>query len=192
LIPSIVSGQKKPVVTIENVVASAILNQRINLFDVVNAFDETVVEYNPEQFPGLVFRLKKPKTATLIFSSGKLVCTGSKSEKQAIKAIHRVIEELKKAGVQIYNKPEITIQNIVASGSLPGRIDLEKCAYTLERTMYEPEEFPGLIYRMKEPKVVLLLFASGKFVCTGARKEEDVRLATENLYKQLSELNLLY
>jgi len=192
LIPSLPIGQKKPTVEIENVVASAILNQRINLFDIVNSFDESVIEYVPEQFPGLVFRLKKPKTATLIFSSGKMVCTGSKSEKQAIRAIYRVVEELKKVGIPIYNKPEITIQNIVASGSLPGRIDLEKCAYTLERTMYEPEEFPGLIYRMKEPKVVLLLFASGKFVCTGARKEADVKQATENLYKQLSELNLLY
>lgn len=192
MIPSLPIGQKKPTVEIENVVASAVLNQRINLFDIVNAFDESVIEYVPEQFPGLVFRLKKPKTATLIFSSGKMVCTGSKSEKQAIRAIYRVVDELKRVGIPIYNKPEITIQNIVASGSLPGRIDLEKCAYTLERTMYEPEEFPGLIYRMKEPKVVLLLFASGKFVCTGARKEEDVKQATDNLYKQLSELNLLY
>jgi len=185
-------GAKRPVVNVENVVASAVLNQRINLFDIVNAFDETTVEYNPEQFPGLVFRLKKPKTATLIFSSGKMVCTGSKSEKAAVKAVHRVVDELKGRGINIYNQPEITIQNIVSSGSLPGKIDLEKCAYGLERTMYEPEQFPGLIYRMNQPKVVLLLFASGKFVCTGARKEEQVHEAVNNLHKQLTDLKLLY
>jgi transcription initiation factor TFIID TATA-box-binding protein len=187
-----IKDAKRPVVNIENVVASAVLNQRIQLFDIVNSFDETTVEYNPEQFPGLVFRLKKPKTATLIFSSGKMVCTGAKSEKQAIKAVHRVVEELKSKGINIVNKPEITIQNIVSSGSLPGKIDLEKCAFVLERTMYEPEQFPGLIYRMGSPKVVLLLFASGKFVCTGARKEEQVHEAVDNLHKRLVELKLLY
>jgi len=192
LFSKFIKDTKKPVFDIQNVVASAVLNQRIQLFDIVNSFDETTVEYNPEQFPGLVFRLKKPKTATLIFSSGKMVCTGAKSEKQAIKAVHRVVEELKAKGINIVNKPEITIQNIVSSGSLPGKIDLEKCAFVLERTMYEPEQFPGLIYRMGTPKVVLLLFASGKFVCTGARKEEAVREAVDNLYKRLTELKLLY
>ena len=187
-----IKDAKKPVVNIENVVASAVLNQRIQLFDIVNSFDETTVEYNPEQFPGLVFRVKKPKTATLIFSSGNMVCTGAKSEKQAIKAVHRVVEELKTKGINIINKPEITIQNIVSSGSLPGKIDLEKCAFVLERTMYEPEQFPGLIYRMGSPKVVLLLFASGKFVCTGARKEEQVHEAVDNLHRKLTELKLLY
>lgn len=192
VIPSIFKGEKRPIVEIENVVASAVLNQRINLFEIVNVFDETTVEYNPEEFPGLVFRLKKPKTATLIFSSGKLVCTGSKSEKQAIKAVHRVVRELRSRNINIYNEPEITIQNIVASGSLPGRIDLENCAVKLERVMYEPEQFPGLIYRMSQPKVVLLLFASGKFVCTGARKEAQVYEAVNNLHKQLSQLDLIY
>jgi len=150
------------------------------------------VEYRPEQFPGLVFRLKRPKTATLIFNSGKMVCTGAKSEKEARRAVMKVIKELKKGGIIIISKPELKIQNIVASASLGGMIDLEKAAYTLERTMYEPEQFPGLIYRMAEPKVVILLFASGKLVCTGAKKEQDVYDAVEKLHILLEEKKLIF
>jgi len=177
-------------VKIENVVASATLNQKIDLKAVVKSYPG--VEYRPEQFPGLVFRLKRPKTATLIFNSGKMVCTGAKSEKEARGAVMKVIRELKKSGIVIISKPELKIQNIVASANLGGMIDLEKSAFTLGRTMYEPEQFPGLIYRMDGPKVVILLFASGKLVCTGAKKEEDVYRAVEKLHKRLENEELIY
>ncbi|MCJ7634098.1 TATA-box-binding protein [Candidatus Bathyarchaeota archaeon] len=177
-------------VNIENVVASATLKQTIDLNAVVKTFAS--VEYRPEQFPGLVFRLKKPKTATLIFNSGKMVCTGAKSENQAKKAVHKVVRELKSNGILITGKVEIKVQNIVASASLGGKIDLEKSAFTLERTMYEPEQFPGLIYRMGDPKVVILLFASGKLVCTGAKKEEEVYTAVNKLHQNLEDEALIY
>ncbi len=177
-------------IRIENVVASATLNQRVDLNAVVKGYPG--VEYRPEQFPGLVFRLKRPKTATLIFNSGKMVCTGAKSEKEAKRAVMKVIRELKKSGIIIIGKPELKIQNIVASANLSGLIDLERSAYSLGRTMYEPEQFPGLIYRMDEPKVVILLFASGKLVCTGAKKEEDVYEAVSKLHKTLEEIDLIY
>lgn len=177
-------------VKIENVVASATLNQKVDLNAIVKSFPG--VEYRPEQFPGLVFRLKKPKTATLIFNSGKMVCTGAKSEKEAKRAVLKVIRELKKSGIVIVSRPELKIQNIVASGNLYGRIDLEKCAYTLGKTMYEPEQFPGLIYRMVEPKVVILLFASGKLVCTGAKQEGDVYKSVEKLHAKLEDDGLIF
>ncbi len=177
-------------VKIENVVASATLNQKIDLNAVVKGYPG--VEYRPEQFPGLVFRLKRPKTATLIFNSGKMVCTGAKSEREARGAVMKVIKELKKSGIVIISKPELKIQNIVASANLSGMVDLEKSAYTLGKTMYEPEQFPGLIYRMDDPKVVILLFASGKLVCTGAKKEEDVYTAVEKLQKRLEQEELIY
>jgi len=176
-------------IRIENVVASATLNQRIDLKAVVKG--NLGVEYDPEKFPGLVFRLKRPKTAILIFSTGKMVCTGAKSEKLAKRAIKKVIRELKKSGIIIVGKPEIKIVNMVASANLSGLIDLEGCAYSLGRTMYEPEQFPGLIYRVDEPKVVILLFASGKLVCTGATKEEEVYEAVGNLHKRLEEKELI-
>ncbi|MEM3627579.1 MAG: TATA-box-binding protein [Candidatus Bathyarchaeia archaeon] len=180
----------KAVVNIENVVASATLNQKVDLNAVVKGYPG--VEYRPEQFPGLVFRLKRPKTATLIFNSGKMVCTGAKSEKEARSAVMKVIKELKKGGIIIISKPELKIQNIVASASLGGMIDLEKSAYTLGKTMYEPEQFPGLIYRMDDPKVVILLFASGKLVCTGAKKEQDVYDAVHKLHEILEQQNLIF
>jgi len=182
-------AEDKTFINIENVVATGTLKQRIDLLEIVRIFPH--VEYRPEQFPGLVYRLKKPKTATLIFSSGKMVCTGARTGRQSRKAIMTVIDELKSNGMVIVGKPEIEIVNIVASGGLGGYIDLEKCVYSLKKTMYEPEQFPGLIYRMEEPKVVMLLFSTGKLVCTGARKEADVKIAVKNLKEDLESRNLI-
>jgi transcription initiation factor TFIID TATA-box-binding protein len=143
-------------------------------------------------FPGLVYKLKEPKTATLIFRTGKMVCTGSKSERQVRSAVLTVVDDLKRNGIPILGKPDIQIQNIVASVELFGPINLEKATYSLERTMYEPEQFPGLIYRMDEPKVVILIFSSGKLVCTGAKKEEEVHRAIALLQKTLEEKELIH
>jgi len=181
--------KRKALTEIQNVVASATLGQDLDLSSIVRAFPG--VEYRPEQFPGLVYRLKKPKTATLIFSSGKMVCTGAKSERQSRKAVMKVVDELKRNGIVISRKPDIQIQNIVASVVLGGFIDLEKTTYSLERTMYEPEQFPGLIYRMDEPKVVILIFSSGKLVCTGAKKEEEVHRAVTKLQETLEQKELI-
>jgi transcription initiation factor TFIID TATA-box-binding protein len=180
----------KAIISIENVVASATLNQKVDLNAVVKGYPG--VEYRPEQFPGLVFRLKRPKTATLIFNSGKMVCTGAKSEKESRGAIMKVVKELKRGGIIIISKPDLKVVNIVASASVGGMIDLEKAAFTLGKTMYEPEQFPGLIYRMDDPKVVILLFASGKLVCTGAKKEQDVYDAVQKLHILLEEKSLIF
>lgn len=174
---------------IQNVVASATLGQNLDLNSILRVLPSA--EYRPESFPGLVFRLKKPKAVTLIFSSGKMVCTGSKSERQAKKAVLRVVEELKRNGIVITGEPIIKVQNIVASARLSGSIDLEKMAYTLERTVYEPEQFPGLIYRMDSPKTVFLVFSSGRLVCTGAKKQEEVECAIANLQETLEKRELI-
>jgi len=176
-------------INIENVVATATLHQNIDLDTIVRIFPG--VDYRPEQFPGLVYRLKKPKTTSLIFGSGKMVCTGAKSERQARKGIMRVVDELKRNGIVILSKPEIQVQNIVASVGLGGYIDLEKLTYSLKRTMYEPEQFPGLIYRMDDPKVVFLVFSSGKLVCTGGKKEGEVHRAVTKLRETLEEKSLI-
>jgi transcription initiation factor TFIID TATA-box-binding protein len=182
-------AEHKAFINIENVVATSTLNQNLDLTVIVRIFPG--VEYRPERFPGLVYRLRKPKTATLIFSSGKMVCTGAKSETQTRKAVTKVAAELNKNGIVILGKPQTQIQNIVASGGLGGRIDLEKTTYSLKRTMYEPEQFPGLIYRMEDPKVVMLLFSTGKLVCTGAKKETDVHTAVAKLQETLEEKDLI-
>lgn len=182
-------GVPQAITNIQNVVASATLGQELDLDSIVRVFPG--VEYRPESFPGLVFRLKKPKTTTLIFRSGKMVCTGAKSERQARRAVLRVVDDLKGNGIVIAGNPTIQIQNIVASVGLGGSIDLEKTTYSLERTMYEPEQFPGLIYRMNDPKVVFLIFTSGNLVCTGAKKEKEVHDAVTKLQEMLEKKQLI-
>jgi len=184
----------KPVVKIENVVACAILKHGIDLRAVVKAFP--VVEYQPKRFPGLVFKLKRPRTTTLIFGTGKMVCTGARSARDAVRALRQVVRTLNKGGIIINGKLEIEITNVVATASLGGKVDLLQL-YDSEKGMrgritYEPEQFPGLIYRMNDPKVVILLFSSGKLVCTGARKEEGAHKAVDNLRLKLEKNDLIY
>jgi len=119
------------------------------------------------------------------------VCTGAKSESDVYKAVKNIIKLLKNHGIEIKSEPIIEIQNIVASAKLRAQVDLEMAAFELEGAMYEPEQFPGLIYRMKEPKVVLLIFSSGNIVCTGARKESQVKEAVDKIYEILKERGVL-
>lgn len=182
--------QKKATIRIQNIVASATLNERVSLTKIVKKFPQA--EYSPKVFPGLVFRLKKPKTATLIFETGKMVCTGAKSEQEAIRTVKKVAKELRKAGILADGKPVVTVQNIVASAELNGEIDLENVVYKLTRVMYEPEQFPGAVFRMDNPKVVFLIFSAGKLVCVGAKKEQDVFDAVKKLQELLEEKELIY
>jgi transcription initiation factor TFIID TATA-box-binding protein len=181
--------QTKPLISIENVVASATIEQRLDLKEITEKFPD--VEWNPDQFPGAVFRLKTPKTATLLFSSGKMVCTGSKSEEMARKAVKTVVQKLRKGKIKIKKEAIVTIQNIVASINLGGKVHLEQAARTLPRSMYEPEQFPGLIHRMLDPKTVILIFSSGKLVCTGGKTEKDVYRSVNQLHNLLEEKDLM-
>jgi transcription initiation factor TFIID TATA-box-binding protein len=180
----------KVIINIQNVVATGTLSQKVDLNAVEKSYPNA--EYRPEKFPGAVLRLKRPKTAILIFSTGKMVCTGARSEKESRSAIMKVVKELKKGGVVILSKPDFEVVNIVASVSLGGKVDLEKAVVTLRHTMYEPEQFPGLIYRMEEPKVVILIFASGNLVVTGAKVEQDVYDAVQKLHESLEKQNLIF
>ena len=120
-----------------------------------------------------------------------MVCTGAKSERVARRAIYKVLRELKAKDIIVRGRPEITVQNIVASVVLGGKVDIEKTVYSLERIMYEPEQFPGAVHRMDEPKVVILIFTTGKLVVTGAKKAEQIYQAVDKLRKRLLEEELL-
>ena len=181
--------QTKPQISIVNVVASVIINQELNLAEIMKKFPNA--EYEPDQFPGLVFRLDNPRTAILIFRTGKMVCTGATSEKLSIKAVDIVVQNLKKAKIKIKNKPRITIQNIVSSINLGGSVSIEHAARILPRSIYEPEQFPGMIHRLLEPKTVILIFASGKLICAGARNEEEMHRSVNQIHNLLEEKNLM-
>ena len=178
-----------PIIEIVNVVASATIDQKLDLNKIQEKFPD--VEYHPDVFPGAVFRLRNPKTATLLFSTGKMVCTGSKSEEIAVKAVNTVVNKLRKEGIKIKKNAVVTVQNIVSSINLGGRVSIEKVARALSRSMYEPEQFPGVIHRMIDPKVVILIFASGKLVCTGGKTEKDVYRSVNQLHSLLEEKGLM-
>lgn len=176
-------------IRIENVVASATLSAKIPLNKVVAHLPGT--EYEPEQFPGLVYRMDEPKAAALIFNSGKIVCTGANSPEGAKEAVNKVLEGVRKAGVDVDEVKEITIQNIVASAQLGSNLRLNEIAFTLRNAEYEPEQFPGLVYRIEKPDAAFLLFGSGKVVCTGGRSIDDVKAAVKKVEDKLEEIEAL-
>jgi transcription initiation factor TFIID TATA-box-binding protein len=180
-----------PEVIVENIVASTSFADKLDLDVIAQSLEEA--EYEPEQFPGLVYRLNNPKTATLLFRSGAANCTGAKNVEDVRKTVDIIAEKLEKIGVKVYKNPEIVIQNIVATSDLGGELNLSEVAIALglENVEYEPEQFPGLVYRIREPKVAMLLFGSGKIVCAGARNIEDVSLAVDKVSKELSSLGLI-
>jgi transcription initiation factor TFIID TATA-box-binding protein len=172
-------------IRIENVVASTSLGDEFDLRSIALTLDGA--EYEPTQFPGLIYRLKEPRTAILLFHSGKVVCTGGKSRKQVEDAIRIVSAEIRKSGQKVIERPKIQVQNIVATSNLGSQIDLTSVAvaFGLDRVEYEPEQFPGLVFRLDEPRVVMLLFGSGKLVCTGALRPSDVDVAVRKVMKEL-------
>jgi transcription initiation factor TFIID TATA-box-binding protein len=170
---------------IQNIVATTSLGKEVPLTKLAKTIPST--EYNPEQFPGLVLRVAKPKSAVLVFSSGNLVCTGTKSIAQVKEVIEQVIKTLKKINVNVTEKPKITVQNIVASGNINMMLNLNYLALELENTEYEPEQFPGLVYKLEEPNATFLLFSNGKLVCTGTKNNQQLNDSMEQLIKTLKE-----
>ncbi len=179
----------KPRVRIENVVASASVDAEIDLDKVAATLPNA--EYEPEQFPGLVLRLDEPKAAILVFSSGKMVCTGAKEPKIIKQAIEKTLKQIRSAGVKVRGPAKINIQNIVASSDLGVELNLDKISFSLENTEFEPEQFPGLVFRIDEPKVVFLLFRSGKIVCTGGKKPSDVDKGVARLIQELKKIKVV-
>lgn len=173
-------------IKIVNIVVSTSLEHDIPLEKMAATLSNT--EYNPEQFPGLVIRIKEPKTSALIFSSGKVVCTGARTIKEVEESLKKIIKSLEKINIKIKVKPEINIQNIVASGSVGMILNLNTLAMKLENTEYEPEQFPGLVYKLREAKATFLLFSNGKIVCTGTKSENEVHQAVDMLVANLKKL----
>ena len=177
---------KKTNLKVQNIVATTSLGKPVPLIKLARTQSNT--EYNPEQFPGLVLRIKNPKSAVLVFSSGNLVCTGTKSLAQVKQVIEQVIKQLRRINVKITEKPKITVQNIVASGSINLNLNLNYLALELENTEYEPEQFPGLVYKLVEPTATFLLFSNGKLVCTGTKNKKQLEDSMRQLIKKVSSI----
>ena len=167
----------------QNVVVSANIYRDLPLEKLATKLER--VEYNPEQFPGLILKMDNPKASSLLFSSGKIICTGTKSINEARKAIAAIVKKLNSIGLRVTKKADIEIQNMVASGSVGAKLNLNEIVFKFENTEYEPEQFPGLVYKLPDSHITFLLFGTGKIVITGAKSEKEIEESVYILRDQL-------
>ncbi|MEA3413975.1 MAG: TATA-box-binding protein [Nanoarchaeota archaeon] len=182
---TVAKSKKDSEYKIQNIVATTSLEKPVPLTKLARTQPNT--EYNPETFPGLVLRVKEPKSAVLVFSSGNLVCTGTKSVAQVKRVVEEVIKQLRKINVKVTIKPKITVQNIVASGTINLQLNLNYLALEMENTEYEPEQFPGLVYKLVEPNATFLLFSNGKLVCTGTKNKKQLEDSMKQLLRNVKQ-----
>uniref|UniRef100_A0A8D1DPU2 TATA-box-binding protein n=1 Tax=Sus scrofa TaxID=9823 RepID=A0A8D1DPU2_PIG len=165
---------------LQNIVSTVNLGCKLDLKTI--ALRARNAEYNPKRFAAVIMRIREPRTTALIFSSGKMVCTGAKSEEQSRLAARKYARVVQKLGFPA-KFLDFKIQNMVGSCDVKFPIRLEGLVLTHQQfSSYEPELFPGLIYRMIKPRIVLLIFVSGKVVLTGAKVRAEIYEAFENIY----------
>ena len=196
----LLAGMDMAETKVVNIVSSTFMGVTLDLHEISDRFAEAEYKKKP-RFPGLIYRMKKPKVAILLFSSGKLVCTGANTMDQSKEAVNILRDRLttlfaEKHPEELEKIPKelnVKIQNIVAMGDLDTIINLNKVAvrFSFEKVEYEPEQFPGLVYRIDEPRIVFLLFGSGKVVCTGGKNIEDIDIAMDILIDELKDTGFL-
>ena len=169
---------------IDNVICSFNLKQDIDLKTI--AFRARNAEYNPRKVNAVVLRFRLPRSTALVYSNGKVMVTGSRSEEEARTACKKVAVIVSKCNHPNVRFADFKIENIVASTDVRYPVRLEGLAYEHRASCsYEPELFPGLVYRLLEPKISLLIFVSGKVVITGGRNRDDIITAFKNIFPVL-------
>ncbi|NMA44284.1 MAG: TATA-box-binding protein [Candidatus Diapherotrites archaeon] len=175
--------------TVVNMVAAASLDQPLDLYSLAVGIPN--IEYEPEQFPGAILKIKEPKVSMLLFKNGKIICSGASSEeqiKQGIRKANKMIHEIQK-DVKIKRNVEFEIVNFVATASLDLNLDLFDVAVNIDNVEYEPEQFPGAILRLDEPKLTFLLFKNGKMICAGAKKEAHLKQGLKIVEEMVTKRN---
>lgn len=178
-------------IKVENVVANARIADNLDLEYIESRLEDAV--FTKKKFPGLVYRTREPKSAFLIFRSGKVVCTGSKTAEGVRAVMDKLAADLRSIGMEVVEHPDFRVQNIVASANLGRELNLGAIVLglELEGMEYEPEVFPGLVYRIDEPKSAILIFSSGRLVITGGKTVEDCEKSVEVLLNKLKYLELI-
>jgi len=175
---------------IENIVISVSFHSEINLEKIAANYQDA--DFNLNKFPGLCIRITKPKCTLLLFKNGKMIITGLKNSSEAPLVVKRVSEKLAHVGIELDTKPEFKIVNLVVSLNFQHRINLDDASLSLNHSIYEPEVFPGLIFRNLTPiTCVFLIFSSGKVVLTGLKQEDDIIPAIKLLGAQLKKKGIL-
>jgi len=176
-------------ISIDNIVAYAFIADSLDIKQIAEKLPE--FKYNPTEFPGLTLKLDTPKSAVLLLPSGKAICTGAKKIEDAEKVIKNLVNKIKKIkGIKLKKKYKLETQSIIASTDLKKELNLSSISTGLlsENVDYQPKKFPGLIYRMNDIGGSLLLFSSGKIVCTGTKNIEDATNAIKMMEEKLSSI----
>ncbi len=178
-------------ITIENIVCFIELKDS---FDIEHLSEKIPnANYNPNEFEGLSIKHSPKKIVTIILSNGKILCTGAKKKEEAENAIKKTIDKLNNIGLSIEKDYKVEIESIVASTDIKKELHLSSISngLMLQNVHYEPKEFPGLIYREKDSCIVLLLFSSGKIVCTGAKDFEEATESIDMIKEKLTSIGAL-
>mmetsp|Transcript_46687 Transcript_46687/g.141453 ORF Transcript_46687/g.141453 Transcript_46687/m.141453 type:complete len:267 (-) Transcript_46687:233-1033(-) len=173
-------------IRIQNMSSTANLGVRLDLKQIALRCRNT--EFNPRRFAAVIMRLREPRATALIFASGKMCVTGTKSTHNSTLAAKKFAYIIERVGFKPQTYIDFKVQNIVGTADVGFPIRLEGLVYAHSTfASYEPELFPGLIYRLVSPRVVFLIFVSGKIVITGAKTEMDLKEALTKLYPVLVE-----
>lgn len=177
--------------TIENIVAVSNIDQELDVARV--GADLPNGTYNAEQFPGVICRLSTTSATMLIYRSGAIISTGANNMQDVEDGYRELFTQLRDLGVAVTKEPSISVENLVSSADLETSLNLNALAIGLglEDIEYEPEQFPGLVYRLEELSVVILLFSSGKLIITGAKTETETQKGVQQVKSRLSELGFL-
>ncbi len=177
-------------IRIVNVVSTVSLECQLSLRELALKLQNS--EYNPKRINALIIRIKKPKTAALVFSNGKMVVVGADNEDDSKQAAKIYAKNIKSLGYNDIKFKNFKIENVVASCDANFQIQLTKLSLKLKlinnkNCSYEPDIFPGLIYHMQDPKICLLIFKSGKLVFVGAKQRNDIYSAFEKIFPLLKQ-----
>lgn len=179
---------QEPVIEVQNIVAFVDLHTQLDLDKLASRLPGS---YRRERFPALIVKSKEPKMSFLIFRNGKMNCTGANRISRVREGVAKLVGQLRGLGVAIGKDPVITVTNLVATVDLGLTLNLDELALNLENVEYEPETFPGLVYRPYESRVSVLVFGNGKLVVAGFREMPEGRKIVEGLLERLRDAGLV-
>ncbi len=177
-----------PRIEVQNMVAFVDLNTELDLERL--AFELPHSEYVPDRFPALVVKFKKPKISFLVFRNGKINCTGADQVDSIEQGVAKLAEQLRDLDIEIQKDPKIKVVNVVATVDLGLTMNLDEIALNIENVEYEPEQFPGLVYRPYQSKASVLVFTTGKLVIAGLKDRDQVRGVVDRLMERLTKAGL--
>lgn len=179
---------QEPNLQIQNIVAFIDLQTQLDLGKLELALPGS---YRRERFPALIVKLKQPKMSFLIFRNGKMNCTGANQLTKVQEGVAKLVDQLRGLGIEIEKDPKITVTNVVATVDLGLELNLDELALNLDNVEYEPETFPGLVYRPYESRVSVLVFGNGKLVVAGLREASEGKKIVEGLIERLRDAGLI-